>query len=139
MNTHIETIMEQTELLFSQLMVIYNKYETKLNEFMNGYYENYQKYQDKLYDEFVKEKGISFQSSYQDTLLIPSVAYSFSLTVGESFLIHPKRSYILCCVHILHTDQIKRNIKEAKSLWCSNCKSDEADYRNHFLSYAGID
>lgn len=131
--------MEQTELLFSQLMVIYNKYETKLNEFMNGYYENYQKYQDKLYDEFVKEKGISFQSSYQDTLLIPSVAYSFSLTVGESFLIHPKRSYILCCVHILHTDQIKRNIKEAKSLWCSNCQSDEADYRNHSLSYAGID
>lgn len=112
LNLHIKDVLEQMEQLFLHIMPIYHKYETKLNTLIECYYEDYRQYQDQLYDQFVQDKGISFESKCHNTLLIPSIAYGFSLSVGESFLIEPKRSYILWGVHILRADQVKRNSVE---------------------------
>ncbi len=120
LNAHSEEVMEQVEKLFIDIMPIYQKYETQLNHIMNDYYKDYETYRSQLYDQFVNEKGISFESKYQDTLLIPSVAYSFSLFVGESFLIEPKRTSILWGVHILRADQVNRNSVETI---CSGLKT----------------
>lgn len=120
MDAHTETVLEQTEQLFHHIMPIYQKYEAKLHSFIECYHKDYDQYKDQLYERFVTEKGISFESKYENTLLIPSIAYGFSLSVGESFLIEPKRTYILWGVHILDADQVKRNSVETI---CSGLKT----------------
>lgn len=111
MNAQAKELLEQVEQLYHLVMPIYYRYEARLNDYAAVYQKDHRQYQDALYDRFVQKSGISF-ASQQKTVLIPTLAYCFSIMITDHFFFEAKHNYILWGVYILHINPVQQSSME---------------------------